>query len=364
MMRQILFFIFLFGVVSDLLAQELIQFTLKAETPEKKEIQLVQPNADGINDFKILLNAEWKTVDGEDRIILTFDRTNSDGEGLIACFPLFDHAISPKKAKSCNSISKRIYKGKGAKSVKKIRYFLQSTDIQKEYRDCYRFVAINNKEEFEFNILERQEMINISLNNLYVMREAKRPWYKFSKRDMKLEYQAKPVNIQLKLNRVCELEENVSILKDITKKVLDLEELLSKSNNALNAINCQSQLRQIQNELKNYPIDQPGWSDSQCDEIQAVYSKYRGLRDSISSMRCKGSMVSRCPDLKEINKRLMNLQMQIYAKKKDGKDVNKERKEFLNIKNNTDAKITPDCNKDLLSAYKSFCTYIEEALGK
>lgn len=368
MMRQIIFFIFLFGVVSELFAQDLIHFSLKPETPEKKEIQLVQPNSDGINDFKILLNAEWKTIDGHDRINLTFDRTNSDGEALLLCFPLVNQAISPKKVTSCNSSSKRIWKGKGAKSVKKMRYFLQSNDIDKDFKDCYRFVAINNKEEFEFNILERNEIINLSLTNLFVMREAKRPWYKFSKRDVKLEYHAEPINIQIKLNRVCERQENILILKDINKKVLGLEELLSKANNAVNSNNCHSQIRQIQNELKNsYPFDQQGWSDSECDDIRIAFSKYKELRDEIYAVKCNKistqNTKQRCPDLKTINKRLMNLQMQIYAKKKDGKDISKEKSEYLSIKNNTDPNITSDCNKDLLTAYKSFCTYIEEALG-
>lgn len=365
MKKHILFFVFLFGIVSGLFAQDSISFSLKPGMQEKKEIQVLQLNSDGLSDFKLFLSVEWKNVAGKDRVNLTFDRTNSDGEGLLLCFPLIKEPMSPNKLKSCNSISNRIWKGKGAKSVQKIGYFIQTEDIEKEYNDCYRFVAINNKEDFEFNIVEGKEVIHLSLNDLFVMREEKRAWHTLSKRDIKLEYRAEPIHIQITLNRACQQENNIQILKDIREKIIELESLKEKADNVINAANCYTQLRRIHSELKvNYPQEQQAWNDSDCEEVQEVLTRYKELVSEIESMQCKTSAkTSGCPDLKKINNRLMNLQMQIYAKKKDGKNINKEKKEFLNIKNDTDKKITADCNKDLLSAYKSFCTYIEEALG-
>ncbi|MFV0538276.1 MAG: hypothetical protein ACK5M3_13050 [Dysgonomonas sp.] len=365
MNKHILFFVFLFGVVSGLFAQDSIQFSLKPGMQEKKEIQVLQLNSDGLTDFKLFLNVEWKNVAGKDQVSLTFDRTNSDGEGLLLCFPLIEEPTSPNKLKSCNSISNRIWKGKGAKSIQKIGYFFQSDDVEKEYNDCYRFVAINNKEDFEFNVVEGKDLIHLSLNNLFVMREEKRAWHTFSKRDIKLEYRAEPINIQITLNRACQQESNIQIMKDINEKVVDLEALKVRAEEAINTANCHSQLKRIHSELRvNYPLEIQEWNDSDCEEAQVVLSRYKELVVEIESMECKASVkTSGCPDLKKINNRLMNLQMQIYAKKKDGKNIDREKKEFLNIKNDTDKKITADCNKDLLNAYRSFCTYIEEALG-
>lgn len=367
-MRYFLFSVLLFGSISGLFGQKSIHFSLKPKTSEKKEIQLSQPNSDGLSDFKMLLNAEWTIEEETDRIRLTFDRTNSDGEGLLLCFPLMKDSASLNKMKACNSISKRIWKGKGAKSVHKIAYFIESDNIEKEYKDCYRFVAVNNKEDFEFTIKENTEVLDLSLTNLFVMREAKRPWYYFSKRDMKAEYRAEPINIRIKLNRPpvtpCQREDNTLLLKEINEKIVELEALHEKANEAKLSNNCYGQLKDIQNELKSdYPLEQTAWSDSECDEVQDLFSTYKKLHAEIASTRCKSTSSSSCPDLKRINKRLMDLQMKIYAKKKDGKDISKEKKEFLNIKNDTDKKITSDCNKDLLGSYKSFCTYIEQALG-
>lgn len=364
-MKYILFSVLLFGVISGLFGQKSVHISLKPKTPEKKEIQLLQSNSDGLNNFKILLYAEWIVDEETDRIRLTFDRTNSDGEGLLLCFPLVSEPISINNMKACNSVTKRIWKGKGMKPVNKITYFVESEDIEKEYKDCYRFVAINNKEDFEFDIKDQKEALELSLTNLFITRETKRPWYYFSKKDMKAEYRAEPIDIKIELDRratMCLREGNTLLLKELNEKVAELETMRERASNARSSANCYSQLKEVQSRLRaDYPLAQPAWNDSECDEVQDLYSRYKGLHSEISSMRCKST--AHCPDLKRINKRLMDLQMKIYAKKKEGKNISKEKKEYLNIKNDTNKKITSDCNKDLLGSYKSFCTYIEQALG-
>ena len=370
MIRYILLSVFLTGIVTGLFAQAPVRFKVQPGTSDKKELQIVQPSSDGLNDFLLHLNVEWVVDAGKNNIVITFDRSNSEGEGLLLCFPLMRDAMPLGKIKACNSLSKRIWKGKGAKFVKYMGYFIQSDDIEKEYSECYRYVAVNNEEDFDLGDIGEKESLFLSLTNLYVMSEAKRPWYYLSKRDMRLEYRAEPIDVEITLERPpadpCLLEENKTILGDIEQKIVELEAIKKKADDVVKANkNCASLLKNILTEVKeNYPEEQVAWSNSECGDVKTFMSEYKEIYNSILAVKCKPvASKGRCPDLKKINKQLMTLQMNIYAKKKDGISYEKERGEFSTIKNSTDKKITSTCDKDLLDSYRSFCTYIEDALN-
>lgn len=378
MIRHILLSLFLVAAVSGLSAQETVRFKLQPGKSEQKEIQVIQPYSDGLDDFPVQLKAEWVTDGGKNNIVLMFDRTNSEGEGLILCFPLMRNPMTLGDVKACNSLSKRIWKGKGAKSIGQMNYFLQSDDVEKDYSDCYRYVAVNNEEEFDLGSVGEKESLFISLTNLYVMREEKRPWYYLSKRDMKLEYRAEPIDIEIMLERLpadpCLIESNVALLKEVKAKVAELEAIRERVESVIKANkNCSSLLKEIFEEVEeDFPLEQPTWSASECNEVKAAFLSYKKIRIDIFSQKCRtrstggGSVAvgaTPCPDLKKINKQLMNLQMEIYAKKKEGKSIEKEKASYQNIKNDTDKKISSSCDKDLLDSYRSFCTYIEDALN-
>lgn len=378
MIRHILLFVFLTASVFKLFAQEPVRFKLQPGTSEKKEVQIVQPYSDGLDDFPLFLTMEWVVDGGKNNIVMTFDRTNSEGEGLLLSFPLMKNAMLLSDVKACNSLSKRIWRGKGARSVRQMDYFLQSDDIEKQYSDCYRYVAANNEEEFDLGNIGEKESVFFSLINLYVMREEKRPWYYLSKRDMKLEFRAEPIDVEIILERPpadpCELESNIGLLKEAERRVAELESIKEEAEEVIRTNrNCSSLLKAIFEDVEeNFPLDQPEWDSSECNKVKGAYSNYKKVRINILSQQCRSvatgggsssSATTRCPDLKKINQQLMNLQMEIYAKKKDGKSPEKERTSFLSIKNDTDKKITSSCDKDLLDSYRSFCTYIEDALN-
>ncbi len=380
MKRYFLLSVFFTGIAFGLVAQESVYFKVQPGTSDKKELRVTQLNSDGLNDFLLHLNVQWITDDGKNNVVLTFDRSNSEGEGLLLCFPLMRYATRLDNVKACNSLSRRVWKGKGARSIRYMNYFLQSDDVEKDYNDCYRFVAVNNEEEFDLGSIGDKEKLSLSLTNLYVMREEKRPWYYLSKRDMKLEYRAKPIDVEILLERPpadpCKQTDNVKLLEEIEGKIIELEAAKERAKDVVKTNNnCAALLKEIFKDVKsNYPEEQLEWSNSNCSDIQTSAEEYKKIYNEIFSIRCKKIVaaptvtppitnIGRCPDLKKINKQLMNLQMNIYAKKKDGKNYEKERQDFLTIKNNTDKKISSICDQKLLESYRSFCAYIEDALN-
>jgi len=372
MIRQILLSIFLAVNISGLFAQETIRLNLQPGASEKKEVQISQPYSYGLDDFPVFIKVDWVVDAEKNNIVLTFDRTSSEGEGLLLCFPLMSNSMLLNQVKACNSLSKRIWRGKGAKSIKRMDYFFQSDDVDKNYSDCYRYVAINNEEEFDLGNIGEKEILFISLTNLYVVREEKRPWYHLSRRDMKLKYQAKPIDLEIVLERPpvdpCLQESNMALLTEVKGRIVELEKIKEKAEDIVKRNrNCSSQLIEIFKEVEdNFPLEQPAWSSSDCNEVEVAFSNYKEIRLDVLSQKCRpatGRSVSRCPDLQKINLQLMNLQMEIYSKKKDGKSMEKEKMMFLEIKNDTDKKITASCDKDLIDSYRSFCSYIEEALN-
>ena len=368
MIRYTLLSVFLAASVSGLFAQETIRLKLQPGASEKKEIRIIQPYSDGIDNFSMFLKVDWVTDAEKNNIILTFDRTNSEGKNLILCFPLMKNSMSTNSVKAFNSLSKQIWRGKSAKSIRQMEYFFQSDDVEKNYNDYYRYVAVNNEEEFDLGNVGDKKNLFISLNNLYVIREEKRPWYLLSKRDMKMEYRAEPINLEIVLETdPCLFENNIALLEEAKEKIIELEAIKEKAEEVVRVNrNCSSQLRRIFEEVEySFPLEQPAWSSSNCNEVQVAFFEYQKIRTDIFSQRCRSAPATGdCPDLQNINKQLMSLQMEIYSKKREGKSVENEKAQFLTIKNDTDKKITSSCDKNLLDSYRSFCAYIEDALNK
>ncbi len=366
MRRSLLFFIIILGIQINIFAQQPLSLHLQHKVLQKQEITIEGDDTNASDHFRLMLEVKWDSL--ENKIYLKFDRnTISDGPNLKLCFSQLKNAELIKNVKNCNSGSKMLWRGKNAKNIKQLDYFLRSDDIKLEFEDCYEFVSNNNvSKDFSFSIKEkRASSIHIDLNNLYVLRDQKRPWYTFSKRNMKIEYRVKPIELKLILEYppIDPCNESDKILFDIKSKIVRLEKIKAEITQLKIRQNCTS-LKSKQDQTKqNFQEKYIEWNNhSKCNEVSEAIVKYKQIREDILREQC---IMRPCSvDFSKINAPLMNLQIDILRKTKNGESVEKERTEYFSIKEDTDKKITSDCPRNQVDNYRAICKNIERALNK
>jgi hypothetical protein len=367
MKRIVLFSVVIGLIIPSLIAQNNINMTLKPNEPEKKEITI----AGNSGSFNVLLELRWDEKDK--RIRLIFDRKNisGGGEDYLLCIPLMRETKLVKDVEDCMSRKKNLYKSKNAKEIKGLKYFAESRDLKFNYETCYKYVAVNNELDFGFDIADDKDIILIRFNNLYVLKKEKRPWYTFSKRDMKLEYNAEPVELEITLKKDPCVEAG-NLINDLKNQISQLENLKLKAENASKEKNCSnsnSELNRIKNDSLNAFKHNAEWDKyKECKELTDLIEKYKTTQDTISNIKCveiktktkiKKTQQSSSCNLENANSRLYNLQKAINVKKLNGENTDSERNTFLNIVDTTTA--SPDCKG--IEAYESYVNNIKKLLN-
>ena len=365
MKKIVLLFALTVLTISNLVAQDNIRVTLKPNESQKKEITITGINS---SSFNVLLELRWE--EKNNRIQLLFDRKSisGGGEDYLLCIPLMRETRLIKDVEDCMSKKKNLYKSKIAKDIKQLNYFAESNDLRFNYESCYKYVSINNELEFGIDIAggDKEKLI-IRFNGLYVLKKEKRPWYAFSSRDVRLEYKAEPIVLDITLKKDPCIEAG-NLINDLKTKIRQLENLKSEAENATKAKNCfnaNSELNNIKNNrLNEFPLQNAEWNKYiECKELTDLVEKYKTIRNGISNVVCVEKVIPppKTPicNLSNVNSRLKNLQLTINTKKKNGEDIDSERNTFQNIISTTNA--SSDCKG--FDAYESYVNTIKRLLN-
>ncbi|MDR0332275.1 MAG: hypothetical protein LBI15_02315 [Dysgonamonadaceae bacterium] len=378
MKRIILFFAIITAITSTLIAQERIEIELTPNEPVRQEVSITN---DLFGGFDILLELRWD--ERNNRLLMVFDRRNISGGGdeYILALPMMREAMSIKNIEDCRSRRRNLWRGKMANDIRQLNYFMESEDLRSNFEPCFRFVSVNNELNFSFAIIN-DEKISILFNGLYVLKNARRPWFAFSSRDMRIEYKAEPVRLEITLKRdPC--AETGNLINALKNRISLLENLKLEAENAAKDANCTAVNNIKNNRINDFPINNPAWANhAECEELTGLIKTYQATRESILNIECTPRIeppvdhsqpvivsepvvppppVLRC-NLEEINNRLLPLQMAINAKIVAGENMDEERRLFDELKSN--AVVAPGSRRDRVEAYESYVRNIEGLLNR
>ena len=371
MKRSIFLLIFTLCAASYIVAQDIYEYEIKPDELFTKEVVLKGPYER--DELKLEIKVKWHEIDN--RIQLIFDRKKvNEHEGLLLFFPFFERKTGIKEIVDCKFRKKSLYTKSQSNELKYMNYFLESDNLKiADYKACYRSLANNNEEEFEFELKDAENEFKIILNGLYVARTSKKPWYFFSKRDKKLEFKVGPTTllikfpVKVKAAEVCEMREKVvpyvEAVQDLLKK--EHEELMD----AQKRQNC-TLFGLLKDKIRRTYIDTNDKCERYkgCEEIATALKGLDKYYDSAMEATCKATVATTAScslsesELSGINNRLRNLQMKVNVKKKDGLSTAEELKEFQSIMAAVNPKLTPECRKrykNLIDAYTNYCTVID-----
>ena len=374
MKRNIFLFVLTFFTTFVAIAQDIYEYDVRPEELISKEVILKGPFER--DELKIMLGVKWWEID--QRIQLVFDRKNvSSNDAFLLFFPFFNKKTDIKGIVDCKFKKKNVWTKSKSAQLKYMTYFLESDHLYiTNFSQCYRSLASNNEEEFEFMLKNVENEFKISLNGLYIARSSKRPWYTFSKRDKKLEFKVQPIDLLIRMpvvepeKDVCEIAAKVvpyiSVINELMlKKYDELIDAQKKQNCALFGL-IKDSIRRVQNET-----NEKCEKYTNCETIASALKAYNDKVESALREECKTKTgpTAACTlsesELSAINNRLKNLQMKINVKKKDGDSTAEELREFQSIKNAVNPNLTTECRKkykNLIDAYNSYCTVIEGLL--
>jgi hypothetical protein len=378
MKRIILFFAIITAITSTLIAQERIEIELSPNEPVRKEVSITN---DLFGGFDILLELRWD--ERNNRLLMVFDRRNISGGGdeYILALPMMRETMLIKNIEDCRSRRRNLWRGKMVKDIRQLNYFMESEDLRSNFEPCFRFVSVNNELSFSFAIIN-EERISILFNGLYVLKNVGRPWFAFSSRDMRIEYKAEPVELEITLKRdPC--AETGNLIDALKNRISLLENLKLEAENASKDANCTAVNNIKNNRINDFPINNPAWGNhTECEELTGLIKTYQAARESILSIECAPRIeppveqprpiivsepivppppVLRC-NLEEINNRLLPLQMAINAKIVARENMDEERQLFDELKSN--AVVAPNSRRDRVEAYESYVRNIEGLLNR
>jgi len=371
-------FTFTFTFALTAAAQHSHEFDLKSDEPVTKEITL-----EGVNvseELKLSLKVEWKKFDN--RLHLTFDRkTVSENDAFLLFFPLLAKPVTMKDVVDCKLEKKFLWsKNLNAKATN-MNYFLHSDNLVIENpTQCYKSLANNNEEEFDYQIKEEEIDYTVELKELYVAVTQKRPWYTFSSRNKKVLFRISPTTLLIRPEKKpvaatvkCEManvvvpyiEAHRTELKTNIEALLDAQKKQSCTVFGLLMDKIRRTFVELNDKCERY--------STSCEEIAAAIKSYNDECENIMKETCKATAVqqqsSACSmsenELTSVNAMLRNIQMKINVKKKEGQSIAAESREFQNIKSSITPKLTAECRrtyKSLIDAYTNYCTVIDGLL--
>ena len=362
------------GLCTLVAAQDTLVFYLTPDVQVQKEIVLKSTNE--IFDLNLAIGVKWYQVDN--KIQLLFDRKTVTGNDLfILLFPMTKKNEPIKTIIDCRSGKKPLWSKLKSPDSKSMQYFINSDNLKiDDYQNCYRSLANNNEEEFTFELKELEDFV-ISLPGFFVVKTEKRPWYTFSKRDKKVQFKTKPLDLYIQFERkrvvdTCGMADKVVNYITAYKKTLDEEtqELLDaqKNKSCIFFGHLKDKMRrtfvEVNDRCERYTA---------CPAVAAAIKGYNDAFEKVFKEECVAApapvKTSSCTltesELSSFNNRLKNLQMKINVKKRNNESPDDEIKEYRTIKSAIIPRITPDCRKtykQAIEALESYCANIENLL--
>ena len=374
MKRSLLFFIAVVSVNYYVLSQgaqgDVVRYELKHNQEESQKITLTSMN-DNFTTVDLALECRWDSITNQ--IQFVFNRSLEFQESsTILCFSMYsgNNTTLIKNMKKQNSTAKALWLGRERSYIKLLRYFMRSDDGKCDIASHYVALANGIIESFNFSMNNgKASEVSIEFKVYFLKQEKKR----CSRRNMRIIGEAYDLNVKIELIRpvinVCEGSDE--ILNEIIEKIAQLESIREKDITQIKAKpNCTVNLKEKQTEvIQDFLEYYPAWDNySQCEMIEDAINRYSDIRSAILNDTC--IVVTRRPvtacsvDFKTINDSLMDLQIDILRKKRNGDNTENEKTEYLSIKNDTDKKLTANCPKDQVDSYNTFCRNIEKALNE
>ena len=351
-------------------AQDTCVFFLKPDVQVQKEIVLKSTNE--LFDLKLMLGVKWFQV--ENKIQLVFDRKTISGNDLFILLLSMSKKNEPiKSAVDCKSMKKPLWSKLKSEDSKYMQPFIKSDNLVIDnYSDCYRSLANNNEEEFIFDLKEFEDFV-ISLAGSFVVKTEKRPWYTLSKRDKKVQYKTKPLNLHIQFEHkpvidTCAIAEKVVAYIEAARKILedDTQDLMEaqKTKSCMFFNLLKDKMRrsfvELNDRCERYTV---------CETVATTIKIYNDAFEKVFKEECVAAApvrTSNCTlsesELTSFNNRLKNLQMKINVKKRNSESSDSEMKEYRAIKAAIMPRITPECRrsyKQSIEALESYCTNIE-----
>ena len=370
MKKVVLLLMIIIGFASYASSQDSCVYFLSPDELVKKEIILKSTN--DLHEFTLEIGVKWLQV--ENKIQLIFDRKSVKGnESLLLLFSMSKKNELFNNLIDCKSRKKPLWSKLKSEDTKYIQYFIKSDSIIiDDYRDCFKFLADNNEEEFIYELKGSEDFI-ITLPGFFAVKTEKRPWYTLSKKDKKVQFKTRPYDLAIQFERkpvvdTCEIAEKVVAYIEAHKKILadDSADLLDaqKNKNCILFNLLKDKIRrnfvEINDRCERYA--------KSCEEISIAIKGYNDAFEIIFKEECVAAVpkASGCTlsesELSSINNRLKNIQMKVNVKKRNNESPDDELKEYIAIKTAINARLTPECRrqyKSTIDAFDSYCTNIE-----
>ena len=375
MKRNIFLLLFALYAGSFVIAQDRYEYDVKPDELYTQEVVLKGPYER--DELTLMLGVKWWEID--QRIQLVFDRKQvNTNEAYLLFFPFLKKKTEIKEIVDCKFRKKLLWtKAKGSE-LNYMSYFLESDHLQiDDFKNCYRSLANNNEEEFEFALKDIEDVLTINLNGLYVARTSKRPWYYFSRRDKKLEFKVQPTTLLIRFPLVAKKREACEMTDQVVPYVRAVQDIMLKDFDEL----LEAQKRQnctlfglLKDKIRRTFVATNDKCErfKSCEEIAEALKAYNDIVEEILKEERKAApavATAACSlsenELSAINNRLKNLQMKINVKKKDGNSTAEELNEYQSIISAVNPKLSQECRrkyKSLIDAYSNYCAVIDSLL--
>jgi hypothetical protein len=370
MKKLILLLMIMSGLNSFVAAQDTCVFYLTPDELVSKEVLLKSTNE--MFDFNMMFSVKWLQL--ENKIQLVLDRKSVKGNDLFFLLLSMSKKDEPiKSAVDIKSQKKSLWSKLKSNDTKNTRYFLSSPNLKIEnYANGFKLLPNNNEEEFVFDMNETEDF-KIQLPGFLVVKTEKRPWWTLSKRDKKLQFITKPLDLVIQFEKkvvldTCAMAEQViPYIKEHMRILAEQSEDLLEAQKNKNCLYF-NELKPI---MRRYFVDANDKCErfaKACPEIAEVVQEYKNAFDAIYSEQCTAPArpASTCSlsesELSQFNNKLRTLQMKITVKKKDGINADNEFKDYRTIKTAVTSRLTPDCQKqykNAIDAFINYCTTIE-----
>ena len=373
MKKIVLLMILATGFFTTVAAQDTCVYYLTPDVLVHKDIVLKSTNE--MFDLSLRVSVKWHEIDN--KVQLIFDRKSVQGNDMfLLLFSLSHQSVPVGSAIDCKSRNKVLWSKLKSADAQYMKYFIQSDNlIMEDFFDCYKTLASNNEEEYTFELKEFEDFV-ITLPGFFVVKTEKRPWYSFSKRNKKVQYVTKPVDLYIQFERKpvtadkCEIGPTVVAYIEAHKNKLDediVDLLEAQKNRSCTYFNLLKDILrrrfvELNDKCERY---------TNCEEVAAAIKVYNDAFNKVFAEQCTApvAQAAACTlsesELSSINNRLRNLQMKINVKKRNNESTDEEVKEYRTIKTTIIPRLTAECRKrykPLIDALESYCVNIESLL--
>ena len=365
------------GFYALVAAQDTCVFYLTPGVTVQKEVVLKSVNE--LFDINLKIGVKWFQIDNKIQIL--FDRKSVQGNDFSQILFSFYKKPEPvKTAVDCKSRQKVLWSKLKSADAQSMKYFIKADSLRiEDYSDCYKTLAINNEEEFTFTRKGEGDFV-VTLPGFFVVKTEKRPWYTFSKRDKRVQFVTKPIDLYMQFERKpgaperCGMKEAVVAYIEAYKRKLD--ENIADLSDAQRNKNC-TYFNLLKDIMRRTFVELNDKCEryTPCEEVAAAIKTYNTAFEKAFAQQCsapaamQAAPATTCSlsesEISSINNRLKNLQMKITVKKRNSESADEEVKEYQMIKSTIIPRLTPDCRKkykQLIDALESYCVNIENML--